>query len=556
VRTIRTRPAAALLALLIAMIALLTACGGSDTASQAGGSGIGAAGTEGRAADAFPATSIFYGSVNIDPGSDGWKKMIEVGSRFPGWTKLMSEFNAGLNDDDMSGGIDFQKDIRPWLGGELAVAVTTLRITGGEPTPNFVAFAETTDDAKVEEALAKDGDAKADGEYQGFKLFTDAKPPAQGEEPIFAAVGENALLIANESATLRTSIDTLKGTGDSLSDADGFADTLAHLPSDNMAVGYLDGAQLSQLLQLAATAATQQGVEQAQQAAALQQQLDTLKAVNGIAFSAGFEDGGARMRGVATIDADRADEFGVTASYSPQIGSRVPADAVAYIAFRDLGPTLQRTIDQVLASQPEAAQQLRQAEQMLGLSIKDDLVPMLSGEHAIYVAPSPENAQVRGALLLQPDDVDASVKAVKQLTALAGAQLQTPFKDAADGNGQSLETSGQTVLWRSADDTLAFAVNDAEAGDERGDGITSDEGYKSAVDAAGMPDEVGALVYLDIPGIVELADAAGGDAASAAAGEGVVDEARANLAKLGGIVAWQSYEDGVASGDVFIEVKK
>ena len=555
-RTIRTRPAAALLALLIAMIALLTACGGSDTASDDGGSGIGAAGTEGRAADAFPATSIFYGSVNIDPDSDGWKQMVEVGSRFPGWTKLMSEFNEGLADDDVSSGIDFQKDIRPWLGGELAVAVTALRIDGGEPTPNFVLFAESTDDAKLEEAFAKDTDAKADGEYQGFKLFTDAKPPAPGEEPTFAAVGENALLVANESATLRTSIDTLKGTGDSLSDADGFSDTLAHLPSDSMAVGYLDGAQLSQLLQLAATAAAQQGVEQAQQAAALQQQLDTLKAVNGIAFSVGFEDDGARMRGVATIDPDRADEFGFSDSYTPQIGSRVPGDAVAYVAFHDVGSTVQRTIDQVLGLQPEAAQQLRQGEQMLGLSIKDDIVPMLSGEHAIYVAPSPENSKVSGALLLQPDDVDASVKVVKQLTSLAGAQLQTPFKDAPDGNGQSLETGGQTVLWRSADDTLAFAVNDAEAGDERGDDITEDDGYKAAVAAADMPDEVGAMLYLDIPGIVELADAAGGDAAAAAAGEGVVDEARANLAKLGGIVAWQSYEDGVATGDVFIEVKK
>jgi len=541
------------------MIALLAACGGGDNSSDAGdsgGSGVGAAGTDGRAADAFPATTIFYGSVNIDAESDGWKKMVEVGSRFPGWSKVVSKFTEELDGEGEATGVDFGRDIRPWLGGELAVAVTTLRIDGGEPTPNFVAFAESTDDAKLEAALTKDGDTKADGEYEGFKLYADAKPPTDGEEPTFAAIGEDALLVANDSAALRASIDTLTGKGDSLSDADGFADALAKLPSDNMAVAYLDGAQLSQLIQLASQAAAQQGVEQAQQAAALQQQLDLLKAVNGIAMSVGFEDGGARFRGVATIDADRADEFGVTESYKPQIGNRVPADAVAYLAFRDLGPTLKRTIDQVLASQPEAAQQLQQGEQMLGLSIADDIVPMLTGEHAIYVAPGTTPEKVRAALVLQPEDVDASVKVVKQLTALAGSQLQAPFAATPDGSGQTLETSGQTVLWHDAGEALAFAVNDPEAGNERGDGITSDEGYKSALDAAGAPDEVGALFYLDVPGIVELADAAGGDAAAAAAGEAVVDEARANLAKLGGIVAWQSYADGVASGDLFIEIKK
>ena len=64
--------------LVVVASALVAACGRVD---DGGGSGAGAAGTDGKAAEAIPADSLFFTSAsNIDSGSDAWKQLNEVGS--------------------------------------------------------------------------------------------------------------------------------------------------------------------------------------------------------------------------------------------------------------------------------------------------------------------------------------------------------------------------------------------------------------------------------------------------------------------------------------------
>ena len=105
--------------------ALVAACGSGD---DDGGSGAGAAGTDGKAAEAIPADSLFFTSVNIDSGSDAWKQLIDVGSRFPGWAQVVQEFNTSLNETSEDG-TSWSADIQPWLGGEAGIAVHELDVT-------------------------------------------------------------------------------------------------------------------------------------------------------------------------------------------------------------------------------------------------------------------------------------------------------------------------------------------------------------------------------------------------------------------------------------------
>src|SRR3954451_13450775 len=110
-RIIRTLPFK-LVTLLLAVGLLATACGGSKT----GGGGAGAAGTAGKGAEATPQGVLFFADANIDPSSDAWQKLQALGTRFPGWGQLVTQFKTQLNSS--SDGVTFDTDIRPWLGSE------------------------------------------------------------------------------------------------------------------------------------------------------------------------------------------------------------------------------------------------------------------------------------------------------------------------------------------------------------------------------------------------------------------------------------------------------
>src|SRR3954453_18064915 len=90
----------ALAPLLVVMLAILLAAGGGG-ASDSGSGGTGAAGTDGKAAEAMPATSLGFVDANIDRSSDAWKKLESLGSRFPGWTDFTAQIEKEL---DSSGG--------------------------------------------------------------------------------------------------------------------------------------------------------------------------------------------------------------------------------------------------------------------------------------------------------------------------------------------------------------------------------------------------------------------------------------------------------------------
>src|SRR4051794_12802073 len=250
-RIIRTLPFR-LVTLLLAVGLLATACGGS----KGGGGSAGAAGTEGKGAAATPQGVLFFGDANIDPGSDAWAKLQALGAKFPGWSKVVTQFETSLNSTSTSGA-NFHQDIRPWLGTEASVAVVSLTpgAPGAEPKPVIVAYVESKDDAKLEAAIQKGGKVQKTGDYKGYALFKSTE-----DDQMFAAIGKGALLVATDDANLRRAIDTREGDNPALADSQTYKDALAKLPSSNLAVGYVDGSSVSQLVQLAMSQQSMSGV--------------------------------------------------------------------------------------------------------------------------------------------------------------------------------------------------------------------------------------------------------------------------------------------------------
>jgi hypothetical protein len=552
------KPIRILCVLIVALAsAFLAACGGSDDGGSGGSNKTaGAAGTDGKASEAIPADSLFFASVNVDQGSDAWKKLVEVGARFPGWAEVATQFQTSLNETSEDG-VSWATDIQPWLGSEVGIAVTSLDLSNpSSPEPVVVGYAESKDDAKAAALVQKADDVKPLADYKGYKRW------ASGPDG-FAAIGKKAVLVSSTEAALNQAIDTREGAGQKLADSQTFKDTLKQLPEDNLGVLYLDGPKLAQLATLGVQSSGLPAAGGGDEAAAAAQQqqitalLDQLRVLKGVGMSFGADDGGFRFRAATLMDEARAKALGITQpDFKPTLIDRTPASALAYFGFQNLGPMLKQALDQFSGDSPQVAQALTAFEAMTGVKFDSELVPLLSGEHALYVAPGAPGPIPSVGLLLKPEDAAAGAATIKKLTGALVNELGASGDDSITvediPNGQRFsgqQLSGITVLWRQATDVIAFS-NDPTAGDEPAQGLADADKWKRLKDAAGVGDDVSGLAYVDIPGILEAVRAAG-------AGEELDSDPKvaANLKPLGGLAMFGDTKDGgVATADVYLEV--
>ena len=101
--------------LVAALLPVLAGCGsGSDV---------------GAAADVVPADVFVYASVDTDFDGDGWAALEEFAARFPNGENLLQSLADEVNSSEE--GIDFEADVKPALGDEVAFVV--LDAPAGDP---------------------------------------------------------------------------------------------------------------------------------------------------------------------------------------------------------------------------------------------------------------------------------------------------------------------------------------------------------------------------------------------------------------------------------------
>jgi hypothetical protein len=528
-----SRPRA--LAALAAVGLLAAGCGGSS-----GGGSAGAAGTDGLGAQAAPATSIAFFDVNIDRGSDSWKQVLALGARFPSWPKLVTQIQTSMNSVG-SDGVSFNRDIEPWLGGEASVAVTGVTVGGGagSGSAQFVAYVQSTDDTKLEAALAKGGEAVKTAPYEGYDQFTNKDGDA------FIGVHDGGLLVSNSEATLHQAIDARSGKADQLANVAAYKDALAALPKDNMAVGYVDGAQLATLAQLATAQASSRGVQAGGVSPKSLDSLTTqLKGVRALAFALTPEDQGVRFRFAELLSNDAPATLTDVKQFSPSLEANVPSDAYLYLGFQDLGPTLKNALTSLGQSQAKLTQTFSALQAQTGISFDNDLVPLLSGEHAIYAGPG---LPFSAALLLKPADASAGEATMRKITAALTKQGGVAFTDA--NGGQTTQLSGIAAGWRRAGDLLAVS-NDPKAGDAVSSSLADDANWQAFEKTVGVPDKVTALLYVDVGRLLGLAKTFTGSSSASD------QEALDNLGHVGRVAAYGTVDGTTVSADLFVEITK
>lgn len=125
-------------------------------------------GTGDQAAQALPASTVGYLSVDLDPSGEQKLEALRTLQKFPAFTekvdidseddlrRLIGEKVLAQNDC----GLDYDEDVEPWIGERFAVAAVDL----GEETPAPVVVMQVVDGGEAETALGSAFEECADGE--------------------------------------------------------------------------------------------------------------------------------------------------------------------------------------------------------------------------------------------------------------------------------------------------------------------------------------------------------------------------------------------------------
>ncbi|WP_414588149.1 DUF3352 domain-containing protein [Scytonema sp. PCC 10023] len=159
-------------------------------------------------------------------------------------------------------GINYQEDIKPWLGNEITLAVTTLDIdrdSDNGQQPGYLMAIATTQSEKSREFVevlfskrALAGANLATEQYEGVKLIYDNQIPATEATPLEkekvknqnplagAAVGNSFVLFANDPKVLREAINNVQAAELNLTSSSKYQQVTKQLPKEALAVAFLN----------------------------------------------------------------------------------------------------------------------------------------------------------------------------------------------------------------------------------------------------------------------------------------------------------------------------
>jgi len=325
-----------------------------------------------------------------------------------------------------------------------------------------------------------------------------------------AAFDGEELLLGTESA-VRIALDAEAGKLPGLEGSDQ-DEAREELPNVRFAEIYLSRAGVQRLLAGRGAGATQ---------------LDTFVdygATDGMAASLRVRDDGVEVNLVSRLDDQLLKNspalFANLPEFEPELAGEAGARALAYIGVGEVGPSLTETLARAGTGAQGLAGSLRALAQTLqkqaGVDPLKDLLPALGGQAALVAEPT--DAVPFASLIV--DDVDEE----KARDALA--QLQGPLVKAIGtqtGTGarfKETEVEGVKVnsVPVSATVNLSYAVFDGllvvstdPAGIAQvragGDDLGETDAYERVVDS--LPDEVSALVFLNLDELQGLAEQAG-----------------------------------------------
>lgn len=485
--------------LLATLVVALAGCGGgSATTSAFGESG----------SKLVRSGALAFVAVDSDLGSSQWQQVDTLSKKFPGRGQALARLREGLADN----GVDYDKDVKPALGPEVDIVV----ISGpGANQTSAVGLTKPKDAAKFKALIAK---------------LNASDQDLSGKPAVYKEIDEGWYAVSESQAQIDAA---LKGSGgEGLSDDSMFKAALEKLPGEALVKAYVDGRQLSELIQA-------QSQKSATPFDASTLGLDKLEFVAG---SMSAESDGIRARGAASGGNLGGGEF------ASKLLDGVPGDAFAFLNFRGTG-----TSDQLkkLESNPTFERALQQIRAALGVSF-DDILALLHNEVALYVRPGAGIPEV--TLALETKDQAAALSTLDRLAARLAAATNGGQVQPGKQGGHDVKTInlGRIAIHYGGlgDKVLVTSGVNGIADYGTGSKLTDSADFKQAKSAAEMPDSTGGFFYIDLKDAIPLLEGLAG-----LAGQTPPAEVTENVRPLRSFLSWTEGTGSERTFDAFLEIK-
>jgi Protein of unknown function (DUF3352) len=441
--------------------------------------GGGADGPADRAARLVPESALVYVHLSTDPDREQDARLVDFTAALPAVGRLRDRIVAAFSPR----AFDLERDVRPWLGDELAYAAVS-------PTDSVV-LAAVADRARADALVARVGNLSGAESYRGVRVLL-AGPTALAFVGGFLAVGSEA--------AVRAVVDRDRGDGERLSELPAYRRATEGRPGDRSLDAYASAAGVREVL------APRDGLLGALGALLDRPGLDAA----GAAVTA--EPRGLRVRARLAGGAPR------DAAFAPVLLERVPEGAAAYVGVRG-ARRMVRMLERLGVERP-----LEQFTDALGgdagVEIDRDLIAPLAGELAISVTGASEDpaGTAGGApvvtLKVRTADPRRTEAALARLQGPIARRLAVPgtvprFEATSIGGQEALTlrvTPELAPSYAITGDTLVMSTAPAGLEPPRGT-LAGSRGFTATI--GGVPDEADSLVFLDLRQLVELGEQTG-----------------------------------------------
>jgi hypothetical protein len=471
----------------------------------------------------LPNDTLVYLEVRADLPGDQRAKVGDILAKFPGFAdqaSLDAKIDEALDRILEGSGVSWTSDVKPWLGGEVGVAVTSAAFDaeklGGLGSPlDGPDLGNAPDDGALALIAVKDSAAATAWVSKELEGTQTTETYAGGEITIVSGlmgtnvaftVRDNVLLLGPEKA-VKASLDT--GGTSTFSSSASFEAAEKTAPTAYMAYGYVD---MKALVEAAMEVAGDAAVDEAGlPAACLDDAADMIPA---------WAAGSARAEDDALVFVATAAQGGpaTTAEESASaIAAHLPGSTVMAVEVRDLGAGLVAGLESLKTSldcDPSTAEMIGQLEDALvALGGAETLIGW-ADDTAIAVA-ADGTALGGGLAAIVTDEAAASatLDQVKALLALAGGTAGITSREEPYGDGTLLVITvpSDVVALDAPAPDIAITVQGgifalgtidfvkAVVDTETSDSLAKDPVYERAIDLAGgdgMSD-----VFVDIAGL-------------------------------------------------------
>jgi hypothetical protein len=202
-------------------------------------------GTSDIVMEMVPDDAAVYATAYLDPAAGQKLNVRSLLQKFPE-LRDMDELDRRLDellDEALADSGLTSKDVRPWLGSQVALAVWIR----GIDQPDVAFFIASKDDVAALAALGKararsvaDGMRWTDREHLGIRISSGSGGSGFWAEDFAYAMVDGTVLLSNDADALERVIDTARGEGAALGSSQKFTETLDSLAEERLGLLYVD----------------------------------------------------------------------------------------------------------------------------------------------------------------------------------------------------------------------------------------------------------------------------------------------------------------------------